>query len=369
MKVGILTILPRNNNYGGILQGYALMTALKKAGYQSFLISRVKDELSLTGKLKLSVKKILNKKQYSTSNQEYISKNMRYFEDKYLVPATPIIDSPTKFEIVDKFNFDAVIVGSDQVWRKAYNDDRKANFFLDFVDGSKTKKISYAASFGVDTWDYTEEETKKYTELLKKFHAVSVREDSGVTLCEKYLNTNAVLVVDPTLLLHKSDYTEVIKNENLPTSPGELLFYTLHPDADREQAIDKISGFFNYKPFSVNRKGYNLDFPLEDRVFPHVAAWLKGFDDAKFIFTDSFHGCVFSIIFNVPFIAYGNNKAGMARFYSLLKIFGLEDRLVLNSVEVTDEKLNTPFDWEKINAIVAKKRTEGFDFLRNAINS
>src|SRR5690606_30541311 len=107
--------------------------------------------------------------------------------------------------------FSAVVVGSDQVWRPRYSPNIY-NFFLDFLKNNSTiKKVAYAASFGTEDWEYTEEQTREARELIKHFNAVSVRESSGVLLCDKYLNRkDAVHVLDPTLLLKAEDYNQLI---------------------------------------------------------------------------------------------------------------------------------------------------------------
>ena len=128
---------------------------------------------------------------------ETITAKFRYFENTYLQPQTQLFSSVKSVQKIGNYDFDAVIVGSDQVWRKGYNDDRKSNFFLDFITNKKTKKIAYAASFGVDFWGYSPQETKRYSELIKKFDGISVREDSGQKLCKEYLGVEATHVLDP----------------------------------------------------------------------------------------------------------------------------------------------------------------------------
>ena len=104
---------------------------------------------------------------------------------------------------------------------------------------------------------------------------------------------------------------------------------------------------------------------INDFVFPNPATWLRGFQDAKFVVTDSFHGTVFSILHNIPFIAIGNVARGLSRFQSLLKMFGLEDRLVtdINSVNI-DNFAEKEIDWESVNEVLEKERVKAVGFLK-----
>ena len=95
--------------------------------------------------------------------------------------------------------------------------------------------------------------------------------------------------------------------------------------------------------------------------------WLRGFYDAKFVFTDSFHACAFSINFNKPFLVYGNKERGMSRFVSLLSEFDLDDQLIDCYYETKNKKVKE-IDWLAVNAILEKKRAEAARFLNNVLN-
>ncbi|WP_010136856.1 polysaccharide pyruvyl transferase family protein [Ochrovirga pacifica] len=115
--------------------------------------------------------------------------------------------------------------------------------------------------------------------------------------------------------------------------------------------------------FSVNVKSKKSSDSIEDRIFPTVTSWIRGFVDAKFAIVDSFHGCVFAIIFNKPFIAFGNKERGLTRFTSLLKLFKLEDRLILNSDDLTVEVMNATIDWKIVNRILKENKTVSEEYL------
>jgi hypothetical protein len=364
MKIAVLT-MTFNNNYGGYLQSYALIETLKKLGHEPMLLFVQSNDLSLKTKFKKYLKRyFLSYVTTRWKNERFkniIEKNTKYFVDRYIIPKTDPIYS---FDDFKKYGdkFDAYIVGSDQVWRPTmYKYIDRA--FFDFVINPKAILLSYAPSFGLDKWEFTPEQTSKFKKQIKRFKAVSVREDSGVLLCKNNFGINVQHVLDPTMLLEKDDYDKIIKQENESDFNGELLSYILDETHDKKYLEELIVSTLGLKPYSINVKSKDPNEDIEKQIYPTVTSWLKGFDNAKYVVTDSFHGCVFSIIFNKPFIVYGNKSRGMARFNSILKIFGLEDRLVLNKNDINIEKIQSQIDWKKINLILNKYKVRSKNFL------
>src|SRR5690554_2827249 len=338
MKIGILT-QPLHNNYGGLLQNFALQTTLKKLGHESQTINiknrenlKLRKYASLLKRtvLKLSGQKIRVRAWPTEEEKEIISKYTQQFIKKNIT-TTDLITKKVDEKLIDKHSFDAYIVGSDQVWRPKYS-PQLPTYFLDFLKhNSDVKKIAYAASFGVDYWEFNESQTAEFKRLIKLFDAVSVREDSGIDLCKKHFDVEAVHLLDPTMLLTKDDYITLVEKENIKESSGNLFTYILDSSREKNSIIEEIANKYNLKPFSVmqpkrfsdkDRKG------IDECVFPPVEQWIRGFMDAEFVVTDTFHGTVFSIIFNKPFISIANESRGTTRFTSLLKLFQLEDKLV-----------------------------------------
>jgi exopolysaccharide biosynthesis predicted pyruvyltransferase EpsI len=102
---------------------------------------------------------------------------------------------------------------------------------------------------------------------------------------------------------------------------------------------------------------------IDDCVYPPVTQWLRAFMDAEFVVCDSFHGAVFSIIFNKPFLIIGNKKRGLTRFYSLLKLYGLEDRIITDN-EDNLSVINKIIDWESVNSILNSMRKKSYTYLQ-----
>jgi hypothetical protein len=387
MKIGLLT-LPLHSNYGGILQAYALITVLKRMGHDVWFIDlQHKTQRSLWKTHLFFVKKIIKK--YILRNDDVYSiipsKDMRYnglnkivawqhvrpFVDKYLCPKlSPVYSSKELEYIISKICFDAFIAGSDQIWRPEYMGNFWSTVYFDFLQErkKKEKKISYAASFGTDEWGYSPAQTKKCVELIKDFDAVSVREKSGVSLCKKYLEVDAVHVLDPTMLLTEEDYADLIEKAQIKASTGNLFCYILDETDEKRQLTEQIAGQLSLTPFRMGRKN---DLPnVEDRVMEPVGKWLRGFYDAKFVITDSFHGMVFSIIFNKPFIVYGNVNRGMARFDSVLNKLNLKNRLIRNIQDLNGlGELSDNIDWIMVNNKMEEMKRYSLQFLISALST
>ena len=276
---------------------------------------------------------------------------------RYINETYPIRGGKLKARIYN--NFDAYIVGSDQTWRPAYNwGDRLYYMYLDFVkDNDSVKKIAYAASFGVDNWEYSQDQTNKCKELIKKFDAISVREVSGIALCRDYLNVEAQHLLDPTLLLSADDYRLLIKDKDFGYK-GEVCVYILDMTEEKRRLINVFCS-------KNNLRWYPVGTCLNNGDMPSIESWLAGFDKAKYVITDSFHGSVFSIIFNKPFVSIGNNARGMSRFDSLLGVFNLEDRLVSENDEL---RTITPPNWEAVNAIRSEWQEKSINFLKTNLS-
>ena len=376
MRIGIIT-LDMRDNYGGLLQAYALQTTLQKMGHDVTILDRSRIlNWTFFKKSRVYTKRFLRKLFIDRKTVIRIDKKLNEesmilrtntypFIQKYLNR----IEVRKDFADVKEGCFDAFVVGSDQVWRPRYFSKPNIHHaFLSFARKWNVKRISYAASFGTDEWLYNSRQTKRCGNLLKKFNAVSVREDSAIKLCKKHFGVNSQQVLDPTMLLCTADYIELFKAAGTPPSAGTLMCYILDGSPDKEQIITHIAGKFNLKAFSANSKFDHPELPLSERIQPPVENWLRAFNDAAYVVTDSFHACVFSILFQKPFIAYGNKSRGVTRFTSLLKTFGLENRLATNREEA-ERAMNEPIDWEKTNAILREWKEKSFKYLKENLES
>ena len=219
MRIAIIT-LPLHNNYGGILQAYALQTILEKMGHKIEVIDKRrkrKSHIPFNVKIKRYLLKYIFLKKIKPLEEDIAYKRQKEenkhtwkFIDKYIHRRE--IDS---FYDIKEEDYDTIIVGSDQVWRPRYftgnYNCKMTAAFLDFTKGWQIRRISYAASFGSEFWEFSKEDTIDCTKYIKMFDAISVREQLGVSFLAKYLKyNNSIVLPDPTLLLDKKDYINLL---------------------------------------------------------------------------------------------------------------------------------------------------------------
>lgn len=373
MKIGILT-LPLHTNYGGILQAYALKTSIEKLGHEVLIIDTDFKKKSILKTLKEKIKNLI-KKDKKVIEKEKINKLKNH---SYLTYTKPFIDQKIKHitktfsnprrmgkEII-KYNFEAFVVGSDQIWNPKYFSNIEIAFFSFIISGNPLR-ISYAPSFGGDSWKFSPEKEKICQDLIIKFDAISVREKSSVQICETHLGVKAKWVLDPTMLLNSDEYINLLpKNPN--PSKGNLFTYILDKTEEKAKMVGLLASAFKLQPYELETIESEKPIPLEWGTKASVETWVENFYRSEFILTDSFHGTVFSILFNKPFFAIINRNRGAARFESLLGAFNLTDRLLESFEDLTDKKIEKKIDWISINQILDQKRKESFSFLAESLN-
>lgn len=360
-KVIILTHELRTN-YGGLMQAYALQQYIKNLGRLAHT-TNVQKSGRIIRQGKYIARLILSKFTKKISNLPpvftlEISQANNKFIKKYIYQVDPEESLSASF----------LIVGSDQVWRQAYVDVDK--YLFSFVKDDSIPRISYAASFGRDDIDeYSPRMKRKTAKLAKKFKAISVREKSGIKLVRDNWGMDATYHIDPTLLFSADHYSKLIENstDNLIENKGKVFAYVLDRAGEKGKIIQKVSKLLKGEVFEVlpPKPQHYRDYKKDPEKYnlPPITQWLKGFRDAEFVVTDSFHGCVFSIIYNKPFIAIGNKSRGLGRFLSLLELFNLEDRLVNKADEVTKSLVFEKIDWDQVNKIIQKEQVRSHDYL------
>lgn len=362
MRIGIVT-QPLHWNYGGILQNYALQTVLKRMGHEPITIL-YQDIIPVHKYILITVKSCLlyifpsKRREFSSRNALSIALKGRSTE-KFVhdhICTTASVKSYGR-HLIKKYKLDAIITGSDQVWRPAYN-KYLYDMYLKFSMNSEIKKIAYSASFGVDTWEYTDIETRECSRLAKRFDAISVREQSGVSLCKEYLGISSTHVLDPTLLLNGDDYSELCNSIPI-NSDKYIAAYILDNSKKSDETLEIISGELEM-PFKKFTSGSNNSLTVEQ--------WIAIFRDAAFVVTDSYHGAVFSIIFQKQFIVFLNQGRGAARIESLLEGLSLQDR-IFGSNKGIDSIFRHKIDYNQVVTALSEKQSFSTQFLSNAINS
>ncbi len=347
MKIALLN-LPIDNNYGGNLQRYALVKVLQDMGHDVEHVQlKSTSRYSWTTILRIIKRSFF--KIFNPNQEIFIERNRKNrinyilpFYNQYIPHSKKEYDEDNIQELCD---FDAYIVGSDQVWRKTIAKKNLPILFLNFIAQKDIKKLAYSVSFGSDSNELDEMEIKKYGTLYNQFDAVSVREFGGLDLIKSYgwLEPQPIQLLDPTFLLTIDNYKTLISNSRTSKSNGDLFCYLLDPSADKYEKIREIANRKGLDPFYCTLKNH---FSIEQ--------WLRSFYDAKFVITDSYHGLVFSLIFNKTFYLFRNGKRGNSRFDTLFSLFDINN----------SEKIN----WKIVNDIINKKRNEAYKFLHLFLN-
>lgn len=311
MKIGILTH-PQSTNYGGILQCYALCTYLRKLNHEPIVIQRVANKSFFLWSIVRNLLIVCHFPRYYRPETVDRMVNIRPFIQKHLARTEPVNSQNKMKKVCQKYGLDAVIVGSDQVWRHDYAMKYGFNYFLDFVPDDVVK-ASYAASFGLSDWQYTHGETEIIKQLLDRFKGISVREEDAVSLIKDNTGKNALQLIDPTMLLKQEDYDNITSHRLVKEK--YVFVYWLGDKNLIASAIERYKTE-GYTIVNINLRDICEQISVED--------WLSYIKYADYVITDSFHGCVFSIIFERQFIAFGNKSGGNSRIMSLCKMFGFE---------------------------------------------
>lgn len=372
MKIGILT-LPLHVNYGGILQAYALQTVLEKMGHEVQVLNLPqKKRIPCNPFLyfKRIIKKILFRSKVPILyEREYNHEIVSIASQTY-----PFIEKHIKQRIINSLDeirendYEAIVVGSDQIWRMYYfcglwNIKEGDKAFLSFTRGWNIKRISYAASFGIDKFESKFVSLDKCKEAIDLFNTVSVRELSGVKICKEDFGVVAKVVLDPTMLLDESDYNAIIVNTE-QKKYKYIFSYILDMNTDKNDTLNKFSEYLKLPVVYGNVQVNDSSLPLVERIQPSVESWLLGIKNADVVITDSFHATVFSILFKKKFFVINNEERGASRIVGILNTFNLESRF-LKSV---DKSVLSEIDYSKVDVILNNQRIDSLDFLKSGLS-
>lgn len=375
MKIGILTSWGAHN-YGAMLQAWALMTFLRREGHEPVFL----DTVLGTKHVRPLWKTVLS---FSKTNvrrdlQNRVDHAIASFSTSF--PSTPPLHSWKKLREGTK-SFDAVIVGSDQMWNPHWVLPYVPLVFLGFCPPG-CRRISYAASFSVPMWP--SEKRDEVAGLLRKFYAVGIREQSGANVIKGIApDVHSQVVLDPTLLMDGKDYRPLYSESgDVEDAAGKVFSYFL-PATSQNEANSWIQSVLtafppNTEVFAAEEPVRKLGLAPICRLFGisgkiSVPNWLGRIATARFVITNSFHGTVFSILFRRPFasVLLHSSKAGRdmnERLLSLLPALGLESRLVCRGEEERMVGLvSSPIDWENVHEKLGSLRERSFSFLRASL--
>lgn len=364
MKVGILT-QPMHWNYGGILQNWALQQVLREMGHEPIKLERVGNSISMYRKIKADVKtralRLFGEGRnralthlFAPTRLSLKGLDLRYSRNIY--------DSGALKKVAKRV--DAIIVGSDQVWRQDYS-PCITDFFLGFTDNTDSRpRISYAASFGKADGYMSEDKMDECRKLIKRFSSISVRENEGIDILRDDFDISDVsLVLDPTLLLSAKDYVRIMPCEKKAAKPY-ISAYILDETVSKLELLNKVMAHSGIAVYDLI--GTKFDKCAGARV-PSIGEWISSIANAKIVVTDSFHGMVFSLIFHRPFVVIANAERGIDRYRTLLEPLGLMDRLVCSKDMDIEAILSQDIDWAFVNSYLNEQKTASKMFLKASL--
>lgn len=360
-KIGILTF-HGTQNYGGVLQAYALQKYIKNVFSQNTkIIDFVVKEAPIFAKVRNWKDFILNgiilryypalkrkQKKFNIFRRQYMNLTGRYSSYHELQENPP--------------DFDIFISGSDQVF--CPTGKFVDVYFLEFLKNTDTKKIAYAPSFGLSY--IPDDKKKRIAHLIKKFDSLSARELSGSEMIFDLTNKKAETVLDPVLLLNKKEWEEIQISPRKIAKPF-ILCYALVGQRQQMKIADKLKGLTGLPIVLLTHSVYpkiNADIVVHD-AGPQEFIWL--FSQSDFVVTDSFHGTAFSILFEKPFFIHIAFPEKSNRILSLLKILSINDRIVRNGDEINKEMLMV--DFEKIRENLENRKLISKEYLKEALNA
>lgn len=381
MKIGILTFWQSQDNYGQILQCWALQKYLREKGHDAFLIRYTHETpKSLLGEqikkiikvypVLIKIGKILKNAEAHDENTSIPNRHFDEFKERYITKSPSIYKNIVDLQR-NPPQADCYIVGSDQVWAHLLNNKNNEVYYLNFGD-DKIRRISYAASFSMEQYPF--ELYKKLRKNLLRLDAVSVRERSGISICSN-VGINAKLVLDPTLLLTSRCYMQFVNQDK--TGAKYVFLYLINLRTAEELNWEGLKPLLQAKfekIYCTTAKGYrSVTFHLDGckYLYPSIEEWLSLIFKSSFVITSSFHGVAFSILFNKPFIFIplsGEYSKSNNRVVDLLNQIQLSQRILFNEADY-ERLFVEKIDWNTVNAKLQSLRTESQAFLNTSISN
>lgn len=354
MKIGIITLIGMDN-HGNRLQNWALEQVILNLGHKAYTIYPNKQSnifkriaaryFVYDGKIHLrpykDIKRGICFRQYSKKN---------HFDIRY--------GNDGKLDTTLNDEYDFFIVGSDQVWNpffwNKHTDTDQSNYLLSFANPEK--RLSYAASLGINTLPKEYEDIFK--DELRKFKSISVREMSAKNYLSSLIDKEISVVLDPTMLIDVSEWRK--QEKKLRINKKYICIYSLGGiPSEEKKKLDDLR----------NKSGFDVIDVLEDNYYSMgPASFLSLIDNSEFVFTDSFHAVVFSLIFHKPFMVF-NRKHTLgiemgSRIESLLNQLNIKENV---GIRALDELYN--LDFSTVEYELLKKRNQSLKFLESVLHN
>lgn len=359
-KIGILTF-HRAVNWGAMLQCYALHRSIESLGHDVDIIdyrqAHIEKAYEYSRKItdKKELLKIIIRPRWWFGFFSRILPNRFKMRNAKLGLVARLPHS-RKFESADKFpqEYDHVVIGSDQVWANYCTDGIDEIYYGEFPH-SKTKITGYAISSNIESIE--ENGLARVKELCKNFSSISFREEGISQYLKEKIGLKSDTVIDPTLLLERKDWDNIVKDTHIHGEEDYVLTHFLNEEFEKKILNEKLNSFARMKRCRI--------VELEDVVASpeEFIAWIK---KAKYIITSSFHVTVFSVIYNKDFLSLRTNNGKDIRYINLLKKFGIENRLA--EYDSVDCATIYDIDYSKVKEILTEERKASMRFLKNSLS-
>lgn len=356
-KIGIITwhYFP---NFGSALQAYAMQYTINHLGYDAKIINFRDKRYGVNHEIKIGIQVFLHQT-FSRINNNFAFP-FPYFHRKYL-KETKIIYNEQSLPLVSK-GFDAVICGSDQIWApNVFNPVYLLNFVPDDIP-----KISYAASIGLD--EIPGALTQTYKKLLTSFHAISVREKQGARLLEQSCGIKSEVVLDPTLLVNIENWKKIEKE--IKRKDKYIFCYFLNKNHKYKMAVESYAKSKGIEVIGCSSNPADADWMtvLKKNIGPCEFLWL--IHHAETVFTDSFHGTIFSLLYHKQFVTFERFESTdkicqNSRIYQLDDYFGLSHRIIRITSD-TEIKIDD-FDYGIFEQRLNGLREQSMEYLKKAL--
>ena len=365
MKVGIVTITG-SDNYGQSLQNYALYSTLKKFGINAKTLKLFDENSSFmyyyNDMKSNNIMFPFVKSLYSYHIKQKTNKRGKSFNKFNKNTRFKRFNLNKRMRNINKFDY--VICGSDQIWNVSFPIVYRSidYYFAKFV--SPEKRIAYSASIGID--DISQEYVDYFHEAINEYKSISVREYKAAEIIKKYTNRDVITTIDPTLLLDADEWRKLEKKVDVE---GKfILTYFLGEKSKKlEQYIEEISRKYDCKVINLygkncsNAKGF-----VSYQYGPSEFLWL--IDNCEALFTDSFHGCCFSVIFRKPCKWFSrqekNIKSMNSRMETLFEKLELSDKFIGN---IEDDDDIFEIDYSGIDKVIKTEKEYSYTYLKGAL--
>lgn len=367
MKVAVIT-RHAVANYGSLLQTMATQQVIENLGHSCQIIDYVrqdetyqKRELTLLRRkpnwygnpikraLYLALRQpesILTGRKFEKAQKKHLHLTRRYSEAAQLQQYPP--------------KADVYLTGSDQVWGPVEDGSYDSTYCLDFT-AEEEKRVSYAASFGHT--QMTPQLQVYYHKWLSRYQHLAVREDSAVSLLQA-MGLQAEQVLDPTLLMERQQWEMYLSR---PRKKPYVLVYQLHNDPKLSAYAKKVAKAKGLPLVRVSATLHQCFRGGKFRWAPDIGEFLTLIRNAQCMITDSFHGTVFAILFNTPFVeVLPNNNTG-TRNQSILTLTGLSGRILREEEDVA--LAMEPMDFSRANGIIAEQRARSLALLKTMLEA